>query len=100
MTKRAYQAPVDFSEWQPAGEDADGEEPEQSAYAETSRDYDGITVWQRKPSDEVLESERVKEVLIKQHHDDHFGPDESDALTDDEAWAAYEQEIGRTDEQE
>jgi hypothetical protein len=76
-----------------AEEPAEDEEPEEgSAYAETSRDYDGLTIWKAKPSDEVLEAERLKESLIKQHDDDHFGPDESDALSDEEAWAQNRRE--------
>ncbi len=68
---------------------------EQSAYAESSGDYDGITVWKTKPSDEVLESERTKQALLKLNEEDRFGED--DPRSDDEMWSAYRSALGEED---
>lgn len=100
----ALQMPADTSGWVPAppmdlNEDDTGREaPEQEeagAYAETSKDYDGFTVWKERPSEELLEAERLKEALLAQHHDRYFGAeDPGDDLDDEDAWAGYRQALG------
>jgi len=78
--RKAIQAPMDFSEWEPVVDFSEQTPPEGGI-----PDTEQLRAWAEMPDPSPSEDDQLKAELLRQHHADHFEvPDPSDDLTDDE----------------
>ncbi len=94
----AYQAPVDFAEWEPAppGDPADPlKNAGSEVYKRPSLTVEDLEKMAHDGEDvEPDEFEAGKAELLRQHREETIGGDDIPGVSDDEAYAAYRRTIG------